>query len=465
MKYAFLALIGVFALMYVAAQSTLEQQGDPERTTIYWSTDKNPAREKQVALFEELYPDVQVIVQKHDHTKIIVRCATGTGADVVDNFSSFNMATWVEAGIMTDLTPYAAQMGFGLENTYQSLEGSLTVEGRQYRYPCNVVAAAVIYNKSILDDHGAPMPSADWTWEEFIDIALKVKNNPSKSGEKHIPLANWLSERLYQEMLINHGGRLFTEDGLFSALDQPAAIAAMKRFRRMALVDDIMPTSAEAKSLSSQGGWGTGGISWFFNQQAAMIVIGRWAIVRIPAYLKRNPGLDRNIASVVLPRVAGMPSMAAARSRAAGINSKTRHLPEALKFLQFLSSREYGRLIVKDGDSLPPNPALARTGASLVNEIIDDPAFHQPFIDAIDNARPLDLSPFIEAGIIERWLRQAVESVENGADPEEKMRQLAGEVNERIRLNLQRRPRLQERFERRTGRPYTADWWRHYSQV
>ena len=73
--------------------------------------------------------------------------------------------------------------------------------------------------------------------------------------------------------------------------------------------------------------------------------------------------------------------------------------------------------------------------------------------------------PFIEAGIIERWLRQAVESVENGADPEEKMRQLAGEVNERIRLNLERRPRLQERFERRTGRPYTADWWRHYSQV
>ena len=50
--------------------------------------------------------------------------------------------------------------------------------------------------------------------------------------------------------------------------------------------------------------------------------------------------------------------------------------------------------------------------------------------------------------------------LENGADAEDKMRQLAGEVNERIRLNLQRRPKLQENYERLTGRRYTADWWK-----
>ena len=460
MKYLFAALIAAFALLYGIAQSTLVAEGDPNRTTIRWSTDKNPARERQVGLFEELNPDIEVIVQKHDFTKVMVRCATGTGPDVVDNFDAFNMHSWVEAGIIRDLTPFAADQGFSTDDTYPTLRGALAVEGRQYRYPCNVNAPAVIYNRAILEDHGAPIPSADWTWDEFVDITLKVRNNPSKSGRRHIPLANWSSERLYHDLLVGHGGRFFTEDGLSSALDRPEAIAAMELFRDLALVHDVMPTSAESRSLSSQGGWGTGGIAWFFNEQAALIFIGRWAIVRIPAYLSRNPGVDERIASVVYPRVPGRPSRVTVRSRAAGINTRTGHPEEARRFLRYLASREYGQLIVRDGDGLPPNPELARTGADLVNDIIADPAFHQPFIDAVRTGRPLDLSPFVEAGLTQRWIKEAVEAVENGADPEQCLRQLAVEIDERIARNLSRQSRLQRKFEEVTGRAYSDSWWR-----
>ena len=449
--------------MYSIAVSTLEMQGDPNRTTIFWSTDPNPARIKQVAIFEEMNPGIEVIVDKRDATKVIVRCATGTGADVVDVYDVFELATFAEAGVLMDLTPFAAEMGFSTQNTYASLEMGLSYEGKQYRFPDNVHANAVIYNREILEDHGAPIPSAEWTWEDFIKIALAVKNNPSKSGEEHIPLANWNSVWVFQDMLIGRGGRLFSEDGLTSALDRPESIAAMKMFRDMALVHDIMPTSAEAKSLSSQGGWGSGGIAWFFNKQAALIFIGRWAIVRIPAYLKRNPDIDRKIESIVMPRVSGRPSTVAVRTRAAGINAKSRHPQAAKRFLQYLASPEYSRLIVEDGDALPPNPMLARTGADLVNDIIDQAEFHQPFIDAVRTGRPLDPSPFIGAGIVNRWITEAVESVENGADPERQIFQLAGEINERIRQNLRRRPELQEKYERVSGRPYTPDWWKEYA--
>ena len=459
MKYLFLVFICAFALLYGIAQSTLVTEGDPDRTTIRWSTDKNPARERQVGLFEELNPGVEVIAQKHDFTKIMVRCATGTGPDVVDNFDAFNMHSWVEAGIITDLTDVAGDMGFGTADTYPSLKGALTVEGRQYRYPCNVNAPAVIYNKAILEDHGAPIPTGDWTWDEFIEITTAVKNNPSKSGKTHIPVANWSSERLYHDLLIGHGGRFFSEDGLSSALDRPEAIAAMELFRDLALVHDVMPTSAESRSLSSQGGWGTGGIAWFFNEQAAMIFIGRWAIVRIPAYIVRNPGIDERLGTVVFPRVPGLESRVTVRSRAAGINTKTDKPEAARLYLQYLASREYGQLIVRDGDGLPPNPELARTGADLANDIIDDADFHQPFIDAVRTGRPLDLSPFVEAGITQRWILEAVEAVENGADPEQKLRQLAGELNERIARNLERRSSLRRKYEAVTGQPYTPDWW------
>ncbi|MBT4500510.1 MAG: extracellular solute-binding protein [Gemmatimonadetes bacterium] len=465
MKYVFLGLILLFVAMYAVALSTLETHGDPQRTTIYWSTDPNPARVKQIATFEEMHPDIEVLLEKQDATKIIVRCATGTGPDVIDVYDAFQLLTRVEAGILTDLTPFAEEMGFGLGNTYPSLREALTVEGRQYRYPDNVWAMAVIYNEKILEDHGAPIPSQDWTWEEFIEITLAVRNNPSKSGEKHIPVANWSSDILFRDMLVGHGGTLFSTDGLTSALDAPEAIATMELFRDLALVHDIMPTSAEAVNLSSQGGWGAGGIAWFFNRQAAIIFIGRWGIVRIPAYLKRNPGIDEDIASVVFPRLPGRPSQVAVRTRAAGINAKSEHREESMKFLQYLASREYGQLIVKDGDSLPPNPELARSGADLVNDIIPDPDFHQIFIDAVRTGRPHALSPFIEAGPSQRWIKEAVEGVENGAEPAQRLRQLAGEMNERIRQNLKRRPELQEKFTTLTGRPYTHDWWKDYPRA
>ena len=40
------------------------------------------------------------------------------------------------------------------------------------------------------------------------------------------------------------------------------------------------------------------------------------------------------------------------------------------------------------------------------------------------------------------------------------MKALALEINQRIRLNLERQPSLRRKYEEITGRPYRADWWR-----
>jgi multiple sugar transport system substrate-binding protein len=318
----------------------------------------------------------------------------------------------------------------------------------------------VIYNKKILADHNAPLPKPDWTWSDFIESALAVRNKPSKSGEKHIPLANFNSEWIFRDLLVGHGGDFFTADGLHSRLGEAASVQAMEMFRDLAITHDVMPTSAEAKSLSSQGGWGAGGIAWFFNQQAAYIFIGRWAIVRVPAYLKRNPDLVENIAATTLPRAPGRPSRGVVGTRAAGINAKTKNPEAAKRFLQYLAGRDYSALIVEDGDALPPNPEMARTGADLVNSNVPDAEFHQPFIDAVENGVTLKMSPFIEAQIVKRWALEAVEQVENGADPRAAITRVADEIDERIRQNLRRRPVLQAKYEQVTGEKYSDNWWR-----
>ncbi|HUU11256.1 MAG TPA: hypothetical protein VM431_12065 [Phycisphaerae bacterium] len=235
----------------------------------------------------------------------------------------------------------------------------------------------------------------------------------------------------------------------------------MRLYHDLMHVHQIIPTPAEAAAMSGQGGWGSGGINWFSSGKAAMIVIGRWYLCQV-----RNwPEIAPHLAAVRLPRVPGHPSRGMAESRGAGINAKSPHWRESLEFLRYLAGRTYGELIVQDGDSLPPNPELARTGRDLVNEVVPDAAFHQPFVEALQNARPLDLSPFIDAGQVDRWLRERIENVENKVeDPEVALRSLADEINKRIRLNLQRRPDLRRKYEQVTGRPYTPDWWRTHPE-
>jgi multiple sugar transport system substrate-binding protein len=460
MKRVFAAFFLLFAVMYAGAQLTLERPKDDHLTHLTWSTDDNPARKVQSGGFHRMFPGDDVTVDPGlggDQTKLIVQCATGTGPDIMDVYDQQQLTTLVEAGVLLDLTPYAKQMGFDPSRTYPALGPTLMIDGRQYRYPCNVWANCVIYNKRIFADHGVPYPKPDWTYADFIAAAKKIRDTPSRSGEQHMPVANWLNTWFYEDLLMGYGGRFFTPDGLVSRLDAPESIAAMQFYSDLMYVYKAIPTAAESASLSSQGGWGSAGINWFSTGRAAMIFIGRWYIVQVPQY----PNLKGNLGTALLPRVGNRPSCGMTDTRAAGINVKSPHWREALHFLQYLSTPEYGKVIVDDGDSLPPNPDLARTGRDLVDAAVPDPAFHEPFIEAIKRARPLDNSPFIDMSIVARWVKEQTEKVENRVQtPARAMHSLADEINALIRQNLERRPDLQRKYEQVTGRRYAPDWWR-----
>lgn len=442
MRRIFGALLVLGAVLYVVAEATLERPGKDEIVPLRWSTDPNPARRVQTSRFAGMFPGFLVEVDPglgNDRTKLIVQCATGTGPDIVDVGGKSGLMTLVEAGILLDLTPYAKEMGFGPEETWEAVRPDLEIDGRQYLFPCNVWANCVIYNREVFDDHGAPYPAADWTYDDFIRIGKMIADRPGKSGKKHYAVANWSGLWMVQDLLVGHGARQFSEDGLVCTLDSPEAIAAMRFYHDLMFVHEVVPSAAELSTVSSQGGWGSFGLNIFSAGLAGMVYIGRWYLVQVPNY----PRLRGNLGAAPLPRVGRRPSAGMCGTRAAGINVKSERWEDALKFLKYLASREYSELIVADGDSLPPNPKYARTGRDLVNDAVREPAFHQTFVDAMRRAVPLDLSPFVESELIGRWMDERVGEVENRlVTPEKAMRALADEINARIRLNLERRPDL-----------------------
>ena len=455
MKNAFI-LCGLLSVaMYIIAQGTIVQPKKDNIVHLTWGTDPNPARTEQIALFAKSYPglDVTVDPQAQDSTKLIVRCATGSGPDIID-LGQDTMNSLVDAGVLLDLKPYAKSMGFDPSHTYPAIKGSIEIGGKQYRFPCNVVANAVIYNKQIFEDHDVPYPKPDWNYDDFVRAAKQLQDNPSRSGKKHLAIANWSNVSFFEDLLMGYGGNLFSEDGLHCTLDSPEAIGALNKYYDLVYKDKVIPTPADAAAMSSQGGWGSGGLNWFAEGKAAMIFIGRWYIVQVPNF----PNLKGHLGAVVVPRVGDRPSSSVAGTRAAAINAKSTHRDAALKFLQYLASPEYSKMIVDDGDSLPPNPAVAASGEAMVNEMVPDAAFHEPFRQAILNAHPLNFSPFIDAMTVSRWIQEYVDKVDNRLlTPEQALRALTLQIDKQICINLEREPGLQKLYEQRTGQPYRTD--------
>jgi multiple sugar transport system substrate-binding protein len=459
MKRMIIALVVLFAAMYIAAESTIDRRLEKGVVTLRWSTDPNPMRGDQTAVFSRMYPHVAVTVDPTsggDSSKLIVQCATGTGPDLID-MDKAGMNTLVQAGVLLDLTPYASRMGFDPSKTYPAMRDAVTYQGRQYRFPANVWANGVVYNKRLFDDHGVPYPKPGWTYADFVRTAEELQNNPSKTGQKCMAFANWNDSWMFEDLLIGYGGHFFSRDGLVSAFADKPAVDAMQFYHDLIYKYKVVPTPAESSAMSSQGGWGSGGMDWFYSGKAAMIEIGRWFIVNEPRY----PGLQGNLGCALLPRVGDRPSCGQTDARGVGINVKSAHVQQALEFLQYLASPQYSAQIVQDGDSLPPDPDSARAGGQLADRYEPDPSVHQSFIQAEKNSRALDSSPFIDPSQVNRWMASTIQEVENNLlTPREAMQSLADQIDQQIRTNLARRTDLQKQYEKVTGRPYTPDWWK-----
>jgi multiple sugar transport system substrate-binding protein len=460
MKLAFAITGLVFVGMYVGAEATMHPPKPDHKVHLKWSTDLNPVRQVQIAKFEQMYPNDVVTIDPSangDNSKVIVQCATGVGPDIMDTEAD-SMRSMADAGVLLDLTPYAESGGFSPKNTYGSIKGDLMYKGKQYRFPCNVDASCIIYNKQVFDDHGVPYPQPNWTEDDFIKAANGILHNPSKSGKTHLAYSASGGVGYWHNQLLARGGSLFSPDGLWSRVNSKASVDGLQDYTDMMFKYKVIPTPADAAAKQSQGGWGTGGMNWFCAGDSAMLPIGRWFICQLGNY----PEIDGHLGVVQIPRIGNLPSTVECDTRAAAINSKSPHWRVALDFLKYLASPEYSKIVVDSGDAMPPNPKMATSGQALVDDLEPDPAFHAPFVAATVSGKTMDDdSPYIDAAEVSRWQGDYIGKVENKLmTPQQALDALATQIDQQIRLNLERRPDLQKEFAEQTGKPYTPDWWK-----
>lgn len=302
--------------------------------------DSESARiEREVyAEFERQNPGVEIQLENipgsQDYVrKVLLSFIAGAEPDVI-RLDASSAAVFINNGALKDLTPYVTgEDGINLDDYFENVVNIARRDEELYAIPVDFTPLVVYYNRRLFDEAAVPYPSDNWTWDEFLAKAKRLRK-----GEQYgFTFTNWMPGWL--PWVWNNGGDVLGPDGKATGTaDSRATIEAISWLRDLITVHKVAP------SLSQMAAEGA---APFANATAAMETSGHWNLVGLASAPKVK--LDEiGIAPLPVSRHGRKPVTVIYESGwSIGRNCKNPDL--AWKFIKYYTSQEVQRKIQQTG--------------------------------------------------------------------------------------------------------------------
>lgn len=282
-----LSLVLVLGMLLGVTSLAVAQSNPSGELEIFswWAGDEGPALEALIALYSEMYPDVEVTnATVTGGSGVNARAVLKTrmlGGDPPDSFQVHAgqelIGTWVIADRMEDLTFLFEDEGW-MDAFPQGLLDLISTDEGIWSVPVNIHRSNVMwYVPANLEEWGVEVPA---TWDQFVSETC-----PTLQEAGVVPLSvgeNWTVNHLWESVAVSQLGA----DGWSSlwdgslAFDSPEAIAVWDLFGQV-----MACTNEDASSLSWQQA-----TDMVVNGDAAFNVMGDWAAGYMSTTLGLTPG-------------------------------------------------------------------------------------------------------------------------------------------------------------------------------
>lgn len=232
-------LLALAAGLFMLGVGTVSAQ---DVTQIRFGTVNDPAvdRVNQLLIenFEAQHPGVEVIVEYIPGADLVstytTQAAAGTLPDVVFLADLF-VVPFAQGGIVFDMQPLAeADESFDLSDIYDNLLGLSRVDGEGlYMIPSSYDVVTMYYNQSMFEEAGAPLPSPDWTWDDYTAACttiLEATGNYCFANGGGLPTFEWWAWVV--PFVQGYGGSLVSEEGM-ATLTTPETLAGFQAYVNM----------------------------------------------------------------------------------------------------------------------------------------------------------------------------------------------------------------------------------------
>ncbi len=300
--------------------------------------------------FYKMYPNISVNVSNVSasyYTKIDTDGVAKTLPDVwyVRTFDTyFAYKGWTEP-----LNSYIAKdPTFDYKSFWPALQYQIKYDGNVYTLPENISCMVMYINKTMFQKAGIPVPSPDWTWEDFLSTAAKFPIK--KSGGRQTSYAADLSNLAIDGLWVAEGIVAGNGGSLYSADYKTATAYSPENVKFFELVSEL-----HARGFMPNGEAFPSGTNPFVAGLVAMSYDGDWEVSAFPSEI----GTSFEWEILPLPiGYAGKRGISVAGG-GYGVSAYSQHKQEAFDLANFLTST--GNLQYRIAETLFSPPA--RSGA------------------------------------------------------------------------------------------------------
>ena len=358
---SFLLVLETASLLFGAGVQEQAAPQAPQTVLEFWTWRPEDVDfyAKQIALFEAANPTIKVVQTAHKNTEyntiLAAALSGGAGPDVFQGRAYGGLATFADSGFLEPLEAWMPEL-----KNYSAtalLGATSPTDGKVYGSPAVSQTVFMFYNKDIYKELGLSIPK---TWAEMISNFEAAK----KAG--YIPLGNGAKDGWCLETMLGgmgpsiYGGTAFFNDvvaGKKNFLD-PAFLTMVEQMKSLTKYMPDMYMGISYEDMRSN----------FFNELSPHLIAGSYEA----AYFKtQNPDLNFDIFAVPGPKATDPAYVSVYADMNFAMNAKSKNKDAAVKFLKFLSSKEFGKAMVTDLKMVTSVPGVDATSDPFIARVLE----------------------------------------------------------------------------------------------
>ena len=269
------------------------------------------------------------------YSKLNALVAAGETPDCFIVSPGPNLDVYVDPGVAADLTDYLKADGW--MDTFNGGEGAFsqqTYDGKIYAVPLNIAAACVFYNTEMFATAGITEMPTDW--DGMLDACQKLQD----AGYTPLTISAgtaWCLSMLAGYLCDSEGVYLDAlNGGTASWLDANVVSAANKMVE---ISKYFQPTAAgDTNDVATAN---------FYNEEAAMLIQGSWAIAQING---SNPAFEEKCGVFAFP---GTDGRVIAKSDSLAMSATTKSPEAVIAFMKYFTDDTAQKYTAEVGGKIP----------------------------------------------------------------------------------------------------------------
>lgn len=208
--------------------------------------------ETAMKIWAEQNPDKKVTLEPigGDYfDRLLIQFSGGTVADVI-LFEGVLGLEFINEGLIIDIAPTLDALGIDQAKWRPGAVHIFKQENKVFAIPFQLTPALWIYNKTLFEDKGAPLPDATWDWTKVLEVAQQLTEAPNSYGL-------WTRVDMFHQFgtmgLTNSEQHWVTEDLKHTNWDDPGFAEAIRWNIETVQATKVSPPPADVEGLLTAG--------------------------------------------------------------------------------------------------------------------------------------------------------------------------------------------------------------------